>query len=196
MSDYVVYVHQNKTNGKRYIGITNNTTKRWSGQGKRYEDCPRFNAAIKKYGWDDFTHEILEEGLTLEEANRLEQEYIAKYKTQDKRYGYNINPGGDFVPSRLGKHHTEATKQKLREAALGHEVSEEQRRKLSEAMKGRFCGDLNAKSTKVRCITTGEIFESQRIAAKETGVQQSSISRCCNGIRKQSHGLEWEYVEA
>jgi hypothetical protein len=28
-----------------------------------------FVAAINKYTWDAFTHEILEEGLTLEEAN-------------------------------------------------------------------------------------------------------------------------------
>lgn len=196
MSDYVVYVHQNKTNGKRYVGITNNAAKRWSNGGKNYRGCPRFFSAIKKHGWSAFTHEVLEEGLTLEEANRLEVEYIAKYKTQDKRFGYNLSPGGGQPMSMLGRHHTEETKQKISKASLGRKVSEEQKRKQSAKMKGRHTGKENHNSTPVRCVTTGEVFESQRIAARKTGVLQSKISECCQGQRNHTHGLKWEYAEA
>ena len=194
MTDYIVYVHQNKNNGKRYVGITNNAAKRWSNGGKNYRGCPRFFSAIKKHGWSAFTHEILEEGLTLEEANRLEVEYIAKYKTQDKRFGYNLSPGGGQPMSMLGRHHTEETKQKIRAAALGRVISEEQRKKHSEAMKGKMVGSKNPSSVTVRCITTGEVFESQHIAAKAKGVLQSKISLCCQGKRNHTHGLKWEYV--
>lgn len=196
MSQYVVYVHQNKLNSKRYIGITNNPSKRWYGKGKHYEGCPHFFNAIKKYGWDNFTHEIIESCVTLEEAKKLEREYIAKYKTQDSRYGYNISPGGDWHASMLGKHHTEETKQKMREAALGRVISEEQRERHSKALKGRMTGSENHKSTPVRCINTGEVFESQRIAAQAKGVSQSKICLCCKGKRNHTHGLKWEYVEA
>ena len=196
MSDYVVYVHQNKVNGKRYIGITNNTVKRWYGKGKHYDGCPRFFNAIQKYGWDNFTHKVIERGLTLEEANERERFYIAKYKSTEKAHGYNITTGGDHAPTMLGKHHSEETKAKMRKAALGRVVSVEQRKRHSEAMKGKLVGEKNHMSKAVRCVTTGEVFESQQIAARVKGVQQSKICLCCQGKRSHTHGLKWEYVEA
>jgi len=190
--DYVVYVHRNKTNGKRYIGITNNPAKRWSGEGNRYKGCPHFYAAIQKYGWDGFTHEILESGLTLDEANEREKFYIAKYNTQTD--GYNITEGG-ANPRPLGWHHSEEAKSKISEKMRGRKQSKEQRRKRSEWMQGRYVGCKNHKSTAVRCIDTGEVFDTQRSAAKAKGVSQSRISMCCQGKRNHVHGLRWEYVD-
>ena len=195
MGDYVVYIHQNKINGKRYIGITNNTSKRWYGKGKKYENCPCFNSAIKKYGWDNFYHVVIVSGLTLEEANLLEQFYIREYRTTEKVYGYNIQSGGHFVPTMLGKHHSEETRKKMRESALGREISVEQRQSHSKWMSENFCGSQNPKSRAVRCINTGEVFESQRIAAEKKGVLQSKIWKCCNGQASHTHGLKWEYVK-
>ena len=193
MGDYVIYVHRNKINGKRYIGITNNIHKRWYGKGKHYDGCPHFWAAINKYGWDSFTHTIILSGLTLEEANYFEREYIAKYKTQDKRFGYNITSGGNFAPTMTGKHHSEATKEKMRESAKGRVISKEQRLKQSIAMTGKLIGINNPKRKPVRCINTGEVFVTQREAAQIKGVSQSKISLCCQGKRTHTHGLRWEY---
>ena len=195
MGDYVVYVHQNKTNGKRYIGITNNVSKRWYGKGKKYANCPRFNSAIKKYGWDNFYHVVIVSNLTLEEANVLEQFYIYKYRTCEKDFGYNIQKGGNFVPTMLGKHHSEETRKKISESARGRTISDEQKRAHSKLMKENFCGSRNPKSRAVRCLNTGEVFESQNIAAKEKGVLQSKIWKCCNGEASHTHGLRWEYVD-
>lgn len=193
-SNYILYQHQNKINGKRYIGITNNKTKRWYGKGKHYEKCTYFWAAIQKYGWDNFTHDVLAEGLSLEEANALEIAYIALYKTTDKAFGYNLASGGACAPTMTGKHHSEETKAKMRAAALGRVIPEEQRRRHGEWMHKYNTGAHNGKSTAVRCITTGEVFESQRIAAKEKGVLQCKIWKCCNGEAAHTHGLRWEYV--
>lgn len=195
MGDYVVYIHQNKTNGKRYVGITNNTSKRWYGKGKKYENCPRFWSAIQKYGWDNFTHTVVVRGLTLEESNAEEQRLINEYQTQDRERGYNINPGGDFVPTMLGKKHKESTKQIMREKALGRVVSEDQKRRHSERMTGKMVGSKNHKSKAVVCTTTGEIFESQAIAARTKNVNQSKISLCCQGKRTHTHGLKWAYAD-
>lgn len=192
---YVLYEHRNKINGKRYIGITNNTTKRWCSNGKRYEKCPHFWAAIQKYGWDNFEHNVLIYDLTLEEASRLEIYYIAKYRTREKAFGYNVMEGGQTPPTMLGKHHSAETRQKMREAALGRTISDEQRQSHSKWMRENFCGSRNPNSTAVRCINTGEIFESQRIAAKAKGVLQSKIWKCCNGEASHTHGLRWEYVD-
>lgn len=195
MADYVVYIHQNRINGKRYVGITNNTSKRWHGKGKKYENCPRFAAAIKKYGWDNFNHTVIVSGLTLEQANVLERYYIEKYRTCEKAYGYNIQPGGNFIPSMLGRHHTEETRKKQRESALGRVISEEQKAHHSKVMKGRMVGKLNHNSRPVRCINTGEIFESQGLASKAKGVGQSKISLCCQHKRNHTGGLMWEYAD-
>lgn len=195
MNDYVVYIHQNKINGKRYIGITNNTPKRWYGNGKKYENCPVFNLAIKKYGWDNFHHVVIVSGLSLEEANLLEQFYIKEYRTCEKRFGYNVQPGGHFVPSMSGKHHTEETRQKMSKAQKGRKIPEEQKKRHSEYMTGLLVGSRNGKSRAVRCITTGEVFESQGLAAKSKGVLQSKITLCCQGKRTHTHGLKWEYIE-
>ena len=92
--NYCVYSHVNKVNGKQYIGMTNNPRHRWARDGERYENSVRFMGAIRKYGFDNFDHIILFDNLTKQEAFDLEIELIAKYKTQDGRYGYNISPGG------------------------------------------------------------------------------------------------------
>lgn len=195
MNDYVVYVHQNKINGKRYIGITNNTSKRWYGKGKKYENCPRFNSAIKKYGWDNFYHVVIVKGLSLDEANVLEQYFIHEYRTCEKEYGYNMARGGHFVPTMLGKHHSEETRRKMRESALGRIVSDDQKQKHSKWMSANMVGSRNPKSRAVRCINTGEVFETQRSASKAKGVLQSKISMCCQGKASHTHGLMWEYVD-
>ena len=192
---YILYEHRNKINGKRYIGITNNKTKRWYGKGKHYDGSPYFGAAIQKYGWDNFEHNVLIYDLTREEASRLEKHYIEMLKTRDKAYGYNLAEGGVNAPTMLGKHHSEETKRKMREAQLGRTISDEQRRSHSKWMRENFVGKRNPKSKAVRCINTGEVFESQRIAAQAKGVLQSKIWKCCNGEASHTHGLKWEYVE-
>ena len=111
---YTVYMHRNKENGKRYIGITSVEPKvRWK-KGYGYSEALPIGRAFRKYGWDGFTHEVLFTELTEDEAKRIEIELIAKYHTQDDAFGYNICAGGNGV---TGWHPTEETRQKISEAA-------------------------------------------------------------------------------
>lgn len=66
MKKYCVYCHTNKINGKKYIGITSQKPQhRWkNGQG--YRNNEYFFRAIEKYGWHNFTHEILYTDLSKE----------------------------------------------------------------------------------------------------------------------------------
>lgn len=60
--NYTVYMHENKINHKKYIGITGqNPETRWR-KGTNYRTCIALNRAIQKYGWDAFNHIILYEG--------------------------------------------------------------------------------------------------------------------------------------
>lgn len=91
-----VYVHTNIINNKKYVGITKRVPElRWCN-GKGYKGQV-FGAAIEKYGWDNFKHEVLYSGLTQEEAEQKEIELIALWNTCDRHYGYNRHKGGDIL---------------------------------------------------------------------------------------------------
>lgn len=91
---FCVYCHTSPS-GKKYIGITgSNPSKRWAG-GLGYRKNPVFYKAIEKYGWDNIRHEILEKGLTKEQAIAREIYYISLFKANEKGFGYNATAGGD-----------------------------------------------------------------------------------------------------
>ena len=96
MGNYKIYVHINKINGKIYIGQTcrKNVKARFGKNGIQYKKCPLFWNAIQKYGWENFEHIVLIEGITQDVADIVEIELIEKYKSCDTNYGYNLAPGG------------------------------------------------------------------------------------------------------
>ena len=100
---YTVYCHENKSNGKLYFGITKKSTRRRWGNGRGYDNQSVMRRAIEKYGWDGFEHIILFTGLSEEEAKKMEIDLIREFKTQDKRYGYNMTAGGDNSPIMKGE---------------------------------------------------------------------------------------------
>ena len=92
---YYVYVHTNKFNGKKYVGITCRSPEvRWN-HGRGYLTNSHFWRAIEKVGWDNFSHDIIAEGLTKQEAHQLEMELIQFYNTTDSACGYNRSCGGE-----------------------------------------------------------------------------------------------------
>lgn len=93
---YYVYCHTNNINGKKYIGITGleKPLYRWHKDGSGYSGQV-FGKAIEKYGWENFSHEILFSGLTYEDACEKEKEFIEKYQTTNRTFGYNVSTGGD-----------------------------------------------------------------------------------------------------
>lgn len=91
---YYVYIHTNKINGKKYVGITSQPPeKRW-GEGRRYDFNEHFTRAIKKYGWDGFEHEVLFQDLSPELACYFEKVLIENWKCNDPEHGYNQCEGG------------------------------------------------------------------------------------------------------
>lgn len=212
---FTVYCHVNKINDKRYVGITKqNPETRWhSGNG--YNNSEYFWRAIKKYGWRNFEHKILYENLTKEEAERVEIQLIAEWKTTDRAYGYNIANGGNHIGSvseetkkkisngRKGiateLHRTEKTKKKISKGLKGIKKSDETKKKMSDFAKSRGMSELTRqrfieanekKKIPVICITTGIEYESASEAARQTGLCKSTILRQCVGKMKKK---EWRY---
>lgn len=93
---YVVYKHTSPS-GKSYIGLTNDYKRRCKEhQNIESSYCRVFKKAIMLYGWDEFTHTILCDGLTKEEAQKYESEMIIKYNSLVPN-GYNLTTGGETV---------------------------------------------------------------------------------------------------
>ena len=88
----IIYKITNKVNGKSYIGQTRYSLEfRWR-QHIHKKDNTYFHNAIKKYGVENFSIEILEE-CEVSKLNEREIFYIAKLNTFKE--GYNLTIGGD-----------------------------------------------------------------------------------------------------
>lgn len=201
--EWKVYVHINNINGKRYVGITSksNPEHRWN-HGRGYKENPHFRDAINKYGWESFDHIIVFDGLEEAQAKSKEIELIAKWKTNDRNFGYNMTVGGDgtkgYIPS-------DETRAKLSKARLKENLSEETLRRRSEGLRGRVfseehkrkIGDSNSKA--VAMFSKGgnyiRSFRSAYDAETTIGVNRSHISQCCNGKRKSTGGYLWRFVQ-
>lgn len=186
--DFIVYMHVNKINNKRYVGITSHKDpeKRWNG-GKGYFRNKHFSDAIERYGWENFDHIIVGSGLQKEEACRIEKELIRKYKTQDKQRGYNLTDGGEFF------HHSEESKRLMSQNRKGKGRARKSPEAI-ERMKAHHAGGGTPQP--VFCIETSSRFESINDAARATGINKKQISGCC---RKVPHyntagGFHWRYA--
>lgn len=62
-----------------------------------------FAAAIRKYGKDAFTHEVLEKCTSLEVANLAEESWIEFFETRNPSKGFNLAKGGGSQPHPLRK---------------------------------------------------------------------------------------------
>ena len=204
MKEFIVYMHENKINHKRYIGITcQKPTQRWRG-GKGYK-IGLFKKAIDKYGWDNFNHIVLYEHLTKEDACLKEQKLIKKYNTMDMNYGYNLCEGGNLT---LGYHHTKESKEKMslirkgrykgkNNPMYGKHLTEEHKRKISEAKKGKANYHTKTLYKKIDQYDLSgnyiKTWESISSIEKELNIKGTHISRVCRGKRKTTGGYVFKY---
>lgn len=185
LKKYTVYCHTNKVNGKRYVGITCQTPeKRWRN-GNGYQGQIFYNA-IQKYGWEEFGHEILFTGLTKEEAEQKEIELIAKWKTKESAFGYNVSSGGESGNNgakcsinrrKLMSDRMKGSKNPMygkKGGMNGKKLTLEQRAKISKGNKGKKRSPQQLKqmskqaSFAVKC-SDGRIFISRKHCASELG---------------------------
>lgn len=201
---YVIYKHTNLINNKVYIGQTcqNPPSKRWYPSNYIHNDY--FYNAIQKYGWDNFKHEIIEDNLTLEEANQKESFWIQYYNSINREYGYNIRPGGnnsilsEETKIKLSKNHRDVSGEKNyfygkhfygeEHPFYGKHHTEETKKKISESRR-------NKNGKEVLCVTTGEIFVTAAEAGRFYNINSGHISECCRGQRKTCGKKEWKYIE-
>lgn len=100
-----IYTFINKINGKRYIGQSTDIGRRYyqhsinSLNSNTLEYNSYFYKAIRKYGFSNFSFEILEE-CEEEKLNEREKYWIEFFNSNNQEFGYNLTEGGAGGPDR------------------------------------------------------------------------------------------------
>jgi group I intron endonuclease len=95
-----VYLLENTTNGKYYVGKTVSKNLHWYLSVKRWQanhgNPGRMPvvAAIHKYGFDKFSIQVLTTAETRSQLDDLERLWIIALDSRNSAHGYNICAGG------------------------------------------------------------------------------------------------------
>lgn len=200
---YTVY-KRTTPDHKVYIGCTSISVENRAGVGgSRYRNNPAFWAAIKKFGWDAITTEVLAVTADIEQARCLEAYYIAKYKATDPAFGYNRDTTSSFAVTedtriKIQARTTDAMtadvrermSQSIRNSPLFREVvsSEEFKQHCSSAAKKRF-------SNPAERVRVGEAVKNSakyQKAISEPGYQERRLARVNSpeAIQKRSDAIK------
>lgn len=174
-SVFTIYCHIHRESGRRYVGQTRKTWKqRWNQHVYTAEKLAKkgwshFANAIRKYGKDAFSHEVLETCATVDLANVAEEKWIAHFNTRDPLFGFNIKKGGDHVPHPMDREYW--NRPGFREAASARSKAvwaDPQKRFniLTETRAALQCLDVRAKLSKsVTELWKDPEFRSKNLAA-------------------------------
>ncbi len=186
----VIYLFTNKINQKKYVGQSIDFNVRLSAhkQQAKKDEYPLYRA-IRKYGWDNFSIDIIFNCESEKQLNEMESYYIKMFGTLAPN-GYNLTTGGDS----------------------NYTVSAESRKKMSDASKGRPAWNKGKKTGPIsfkqdRSSTFKPIkatFPNGQIkiykSAAETkidGFNPSGVCLCCKYpfTYKTHKKVKWEYVD-
>lgn len=136
---YYTYLVTNKITDQIYIGLTKDPEKRWTkhkriASGSREKEKFYLHRSIKKYGAENFSFEVIETTESLDEAKESEQFHIAYLKAMGAEL-LNLTEGGEGA---WGRVMSEETRKKIGDAGRGRKHTEEIKKFLSEDSKKRF----------------------------------------------------------
>lgn len=192
---YIIYKHTNKFNGKAYIGYTKFTLEeRWHEHVKsalQLRSQTAFHFAIRKYGIENWEHEVLLEVETLDEAKHAEIQSIKDHWTfvgDQFCYGYNMTQGGDGHSE--GYKTSIQTRMRQSAAKTGKKLSSEHSQKISQSLIGRTFSDLHLKR-----LSQCRIGEKNGFFGKQqTTVHANAMKEKC-GKRIKQLTLTGEFIK-
>lgn len=140
---------------------------------------------------ENYDKAIADTTQTWEVHHRLECCFTQKFLEEMSLY-YDVEPEALIFLTHKEHCKIDSFRKRCSESRKGKMHSEEHKRKISEAQKGKF---INRKdlSNAVLCVETGEIFESIREAQRKTGINHGNISAVCIGHRKTAGGYHWAF---
>ena len=177
-------------------------------------------------GYDDYDHELPYltnftwggEGVSGRKHSEEEKQKMSKAKKgkkNSKEHNKNISKAKkgkknskehnkNISKSLKGIQFSEERNKKISKSLKGIQFSEEHKQNIGESVSGEkngMWGKPSPNRSKVICITTGETFDSIKIAAEKYNIYCTSISHCCKGKYKSAGKLQdgtplqWKYSE-
>jgi group I intron endonuclease len=185
-----IYLIRNTVNGKVYVGQSVHIQRRWHEHKKcaKWGHKSHLYDAIRKYGADAFTHEILEE-CGPHQFDEREAYWMARYDCRDPSKGYNLLPAGqrgrvmdadcrERIAAKLrGRKLSPERVEKMRAASLGRVHSDETRKRIGDGnRKPKGPNPLAAAKAKARYAALSA-EEKAEYAAKRSGYRHSEEAR-------------------
>jgi predicted GIY-YIG superfamily endonuclease len=180
MKYYVYWIHHNNHDdifSQGYIGITNNSARRFYQHQKGQSQNKHFSNALKKYSPKEILWDIILIG-TKEYCKEIEFKLRSK-----ENIGWNIEKGGGIPPSQKGKRQSKEhiknrikprkgkpspckgqkrsdnTKKAISKALKGSIFSEERKLNISKALKGRIAPNKGKKQSKKEIIKKSKTWK-------------------------------------
>lgn len=209
---YCVYRHVTP-DGLMYIGQTQQKPRKRWGSGRFYKANPEFTAAVDRFGWKNIRHEILENGLTKEEAYSAERRYIELWETTNPQKGYNKLKGEQhkqifcvetntlYESFHDASRKTGIKRDSLKLACLGITAGAGGFHWCYANERNGYQIDKSRKMSPspklVRNLETGEIFNSVGEAARKYDTSAQQIGAVCNKKthRKTAAKCRWEFAD-
>lgn len=213
----IIYKAINKLTNKSYIGATIKTLEsriKDHLQKARSRTGGDFQEAIRTYGAEAFEWTTIDTADSNNELAEKEKEYVIKYNSKEN--GYNADQGGG-IRKNIYRYDLDtgvilSTFSSLTEAA---EFVGVDRKTISKACLGEikncagyswsytlsenFQPEEDKRKKKVfQFYLHGEFVRSYKSvseASKFTGINSSSIAKCCRGKYKYAGGFYWEYED-
>ena len=213
-----IYGFQNQLNQKWYIGQSihiEHRQKEHKNEMLSNRSNNKFYNALRKYGWENFSFQILEE-CSPEELNSKEVYWIKYYDSYLN--GYNSTPGGQekyFNPQLIYDAWDEglatseiANKLNLGVSCVRQNLANYKNYSIHEAhirggrlanrtrLKNKQNSLINQQINIIQQYDLNNILIKEWPSAKEVqrqlGINAASIGKCINGKRKTAGGYKWK----
>ena len=213
-----IYEFVNNINQKVYVGQAVDYKQRIRNHkfNLKQDKNTHFYNALKKYGWENFSINIIEEC----EANELNEREVYWISEKKSLYpnGYNLLEGGNqarhnditkqkISNGRKGIKFSESHIENLRKSHLGYIMPEEQKKKISKSNKGKVVSEETKRKLKYKQPHRREVgrfnkegnlimkYESIMDASIDLDCSPGNISECCNGKRKMNKILKGDILK-
>jgi predicted GIY-YIG superfamily endonuclease len=161
-------------NGKKYVGVTNNFTRRIKTHkyiAKTGKHSFLVHKAIKKYGPKNIMVRKLGYFVDINDALKREREFIKLYQSNEKLWGYNLTLGGEY-------HHNKSVMI----------FSEEHREKIAKTLNGKVTIVFKNEKEIGRWINLNK-------CAEDLKLYRGNITHCLKGKLKSTGGYTFKYED-
>jgi group I intron endonuclease len=215
MNDMIGIYKITNPKGKIYVGQSVNIEERLLQYKhlSKYSLGRKIKNSIKKYGWENHIHKIIEE-CSIEQLDEREI-YWGNYYNVLEENGLNLKLGKGrglvsdetkkLMSKRAKEIMTEEHRKKLSEAKLGKKLSEERKQKLRVPKKSNknyinnvgkwvsFQTQVLQYDLKGNFIKEWEFIKDAETFHHPDNLVKNNICNCCRGAQKTAYGYVWKY---